>query len=446
MLHFIVIPHIRIYTIAWAFSNIPFEPLRSKKEVFLANSFHRTLLMAIYHDDSLDGDNFEDKHNNHDKDSQKSIVQQSKAADIQDLERYRNRAELLQHTLQSKVQDIQKLQAKALVLQDVIKRLKLKSQKDIDDLNLSNQDELNLWKDKLLQVKRQSDVLILQKTQTIQQLQADVHRMGEEIASTISQKDAVIKEMEQQILDNNHELQRLNQKLKNTKKDWKDLQMSLMKKDEELQSLDDRYQLLLQENKKRENEAIQIGKSMEELEQQYQEALRLAQQAETMRQETILIASAAVESAEKRERELRDEVQQAVQVEQHQTEKEEPYHSQQEYSQQQQQEQQEHYMTEIQRLQNTIQTLEKNLLEEQVSHTVKYTKQVAYQQQQQRQKEQDFQEQMEFQKRKYELEINRLQMQLRTTTIKDQTTNKWNFSTAKSRLLHLWRKVRFFDI
>jgi myosin heavy subunit len=427
-----IIQHFSIHNLASAFSNRPLKTLPHKNQI-IPSTFHRIILL-IHSEDQSNLETFE-KNNIEDDEFQNSIAQATKSSESIDIERYRNRSELLQHALKGKLEEIQKLQTKILVLQDVVKRFKLKSQKDIEDLHQSKRDEIDLWKDKLLQRKRQSDTIILQKAKTIQQLQANLHRKSEEHLSLIAQMNTEKLTLEQQIHKDNIEILRLNKELNRTKTGMEALQVSMKTQEKEFEILYLRYQSLLQE--KEENKILSSIKhstnssNVEELEQQYQSALKLAQEAETMREETILIASAAVKSAEERERELRDQL---WQLQEKLLEKEEngptimtlqsPPN-----------------MTEIQKLQSiTIQTLEKTLFEERLSHTMKYSKEVAYYQQQLRKQEQDFQKQMESQKERYEKELYEIRNQFGRT--QDDTTN-FVISKIGNRILRLWKQVRF---
>ena len=219
-----------------------------------------------------------------------------------DVERFRNRAELMQSILKEKVQEVKLLRNKMLVLQDVVGRLQTQARGELEKQAKAQEEKNSEILDGLQKefntTKRLLEEQAQQQAMVIQTLQAELAKQNldatEKVETARQENDKLgnqIKALQKEVLDMDQTLEFTQGKLQ------------LVQKQLEARETDFR---LLQDKENRKLLALEV--KIKRSEKELQSALRNSTRAEALRQESVEIATAAVLAAEKREQELKSEL------------------------------------------------------------------------------------------------------------------------------------------
>jgi chromosome segregation ATPase len=192
------------------------------------------------------------------------------------IERYKNRATLVQHVLQQKLVDIESLESKLLILQNVTRQL------------VRERDEFKT------QIQFQS-AQIQQQQEMLQQVQSDLERANALVATTVAQRDAL--ELQHEQTQRDHRLA-LELQQEQSQSQIQALQTELFDLD---QMLEQTSASLISVRK----ESQQDKELVVQLEQAKDTQFKSLQQTVAQSDESVQIAVAAVAAAERRESALR---------------------------------------------------------------------------------------------------------------------------------------------
>jgi DNA repair exonuclease SbcCD ATPase subunit len=226
-----------------------------------------------------------------------------------DIERYRNRSALTESVLKEKVQEVRLLKVKVDILQNVVKTMQA-TQKHASGIAASTETELMA---KLQAQEHQRDVLMKEMGALQQELikaKSDIETQAQQHITLVQQLksnfDKQRRDHQQQLSQQQQELSQLNQnKIKALQQEVFDLDQSLEKTQSEFKKLNrqlaDREDDLRNIQRLNERKKEDFQQRLNETIMEKENAIKNQTLTEASRVESLEIASAAVNAAEKRE-------------------------------------------------------------------------------------------------------------------------------------------------
>lgn len=226
-----------------------------------------------------------------------------------DIERYRNRSALTESVLKEKVQEVRLLKLKVDILQNVVKTMQA-TQKHASGIAASTETELMA---KLQAQEHQRDVLMKEMVSLQQELikaKSDIETQAQQHITLVQQLksnfDKQRRDHQQQLSQQQQELSQLNQnKIKALQQEVFDLDQSLEKTQSEFKKLNrqlaDREDDLRNIQRLNERKKEDFQQRLNETIMEKENAIKNQTLTEASRVESLEIASAAVNAAEKRE-------------------------------------------------------------------------------------------------------------------------------------------------
>lgn len=226
-----------------------------------------------------------------------------------DIERYRNRSALTESVLKEKVQEVRLLKVKVNILQNVVKTMQA-TQKHASGIAASTETELMA---KLQAQEHQRDVLMKEMVSLQQELikaKSDIETQAQQHITLVQQLksnfDKQRRDHQQQLSQQQQELSQLNQnKIKALQQEVFDLDQSLEKTQSEFKKLNrqlaDREDDLRNIQRLNERKKEDFQQRLNETIMEKENAIKNQTLTEASRVESLEIASAAVNAAEKRE-------------------------------------------------------------------------------------------------------------------------------------------------
>jgi hypothetical protein len=219
-----------------------------------------------------------------------------------DVERFRNRAELMQSILKEKVQEVALLRNKVLVLQDVVGRLQTQSKGELEKQAKEQEGKyseiLMKLREEFNTTKRFLEEQAQQQAMVIQTLQDELDEQNLDSTEKVETEREENRKLGNQIKALRKEVLDMDQTLEFTQGELQKVQKQLAARETEL--------LLLQDKENR--KVVAIEAKLRRSETELQSALMNTTRTEALRQESVEIATAAVLAAEKREHELKSQM------------------------------------------------------------------------------------------------------------------------------------------
>ena len=259
---------------------------------------------------NLEGDDGESNKKNNSNNSSngnkvESIDTKETIQEKYDVERFRNRAALTQSVLKEKVEEVKLLKSKVMVLQNVVQRLRTDSERELEKQRSNSQEKLNASAEVLESLrgefnktKQLLEDQAQQQSKVIQSLEADLAQQKLDLSAKVDVERNKNRKLGDQIKALQKEVLDMDQTLETTQGELQKMQRRLVAREDEIRS-----QAESQERKRNSLES-----KIQELEKELENAVASATKAEELRQESIQIATAAVEAATQREIALKSEL------------------------------------------------------------------------------------------------------------------------------------------
>lgn len=358
---------------------------------------------------SSDGDESNNnKKNNSEGEKLESIDSKEKIQEVYDVERFRNRATLTQSVLKEKVEEVKLLKSKVLILQNLVQRLGTESERELEkqlkEKEKHNAEVLESLRGEFNKTKQLLEEQAQQQAKMIQTLEGDLAQQKKELSAEVEVKTNINRKLGDQIKALQKEVFDMDQTLETTQGELQTMQRRLVAREDEIRYQDEAHQ--------RKRKSLESRVKELELDRQY--AVENATQTEELRQESIQIATAAVEAAAQREVALNCQLEALkTQVLTLQEEK---------------------AMLQTQlgdgiadsELKEKISKLEKTIVEEKLANDVR--RKVA---------QEEFEIQLQTERKVYEEELNRLR-----TRLNKQRTDAPATANMSRRLRKLWQHLR----
>lgn len=300
-----------------------------------------------------------------------------------DMERFRNRAELMQSILNEKVQEVKLLRNKMFVLQDVVSRLQSQArgelEKQANELEGKYSVILASLREEFNSTKRSLEEQAQQQAMIIQTLQDELAKQNLDSTENVEIERQENRKLGNQVKALRKEVLDMDQTLEFTQGELQKVQKQLAARETEFRLLQDK------ENRR----VVALEAKITRSEKELQSALMNSTRSEVLRQESVEIATAAVLAAEKRELELKGKLENLETTILLLQEEKELLQSQLDQG----------LADSI--LKSKVIKLEKRLLEEKLSHDIKLKVETEH-----------FENELQAERKKHEEEIQLLRMQL----------------------------------